>query len=103
MSWIVDSGASKHMTRHPTMFKTYKPMSEKDKVQTDDGSLYPIAVVGDIKCTSEFQLLSVLHVPNFTNNLLSISQLVDDLNCVVSFSYSCCVAGAEHRKGNWCW
>jgi hypothetical protein len=27
MSWIVDSGASKHMTPHPTMFKTYKPMS----------------------------------------------------------------------------
>jgi transposase InsO family protein len=27
-----------------------------------------------------------LHVPNFINNLLSVSQLVDDLNCVVSLS-----------------
>jgi hypothetical protein len=52
MSWIVDFGASKHMTPHPIMFKTYKPMSGKDKVQTVDGSLCPIAGVGDITCTS---------------------------------------------------
>jgi GAG-pre-integrase domain len=38
----------------------------------------------DVICNSELQLSSVLHVPNFTNNLLSVSQLVDDLNCVVS-------------------
>jgi hypothetical protein len=73
MSWIVDSGASKYMTPHPTMFKTYKPMSGKDKVQTADGSLCPIAGVGDITCTLELQLSSVLHVPNFINNLLSVS------------------------------
>jgi hypothetical protein len=84
MSWIVDSGASKHTTPHSTMFKTYKLMSGKDKVQTADGSLCPIAGVGDIICTPELQLSLVLHVPNFTNNLLSVSQLVDDLNCMVS-------------------
>jgi hypothetical protein len=83
-SWIVNSGASKHTTPYPIMFKTFKPMSGKDKVQTADGSLCPIAGVGNITCTSELQLSSVLHVPNFTNNLLSVSQLVDDLNCVVS-------------------
>jgi hypothetical protein len=80
MSWIVDSGTSKHMTPYPIMFKTYKPMFNKVKVQTADGSL------GDITCTPELQLSSVMHVPNFTNNLLSVSQLVYDLNCVVSLS-----------------
>jgi hypothetical protein len=68
------------------MFKTYKSMSGKDKVQTVDGSLCLIAGVGDIACTPELQLSSVLHVPNFTNNLLSVNQLVDDLNCVVPLS-----------------
>ena len=85
-TWIVDSGASKHMTPDPTMFKTYKPMSGREKVQTADGSLCSIAGVGDVTCTPDLQLSSVLHVPNFTNNLLSVSQLVDDLNCVVSLS-----------------
>jgi hypothetical protein len=31
-SWIVDSGASKHMTPYLMMFKTYKPLSGRDKV-----------------------------------------------------------------------
>jgi hypothetical protein len=74
------------MTPYPMMFKTDKPLSGRDKVQTADGSLCSIAGVRDVTCTSELQLSSVLHVPNFTNNLLSISQLVDDLNCVVSLS-----------------
>jgi hypothetical protein len=85
-SWIVDSEAFKHMTPDFTLFKTYKPMSGRDKVQTTDSSLCPIARVGDITCTSNLHLSSVFHVPNFNNNLLSISQLVDDLNCVVSIS-----------------
>jgi hypothetical protein len=85
-SWIVDSGASKHMTLDSTLFKTYKPMSGRDKVQTTNGSLCPIAGVGDITCTSDLHLSSVFHVPKFINNLLSVSQLVDDLNCVVSLS-----------------
>jgi GAG-pre-integrase domain len=84
--WIVDSGASKHMTPYPMMFKTYKPLSGRDKVQTADGSLCSIGGVRDVTCISELQLSSILNVPNFTNNLLSISQLVDDLNCVVSLS-----------------
>jgi hypothetical protein len=85
-SWIIDSGASKHMTPYPIMFKTYKPMPGRDKVQTVNDSLCSIARVEDVTCTSELKLSSILHVPNFINNLLSISQLVDDLNYVVSLS-----------------
>jgi hypothetical protein len=91
-AWIVDSGASKHMTPDFTLFKTYKPKSGRDKVQTINGSLCPIARVGDITCTSDLHLSSVFHVSNFTNNVLSVSQLVDDLNCIFFVSYSCCIA-----------
>jgi hypothetical protein len=85
-SWIVDSGASKHMTPDSILFKIYKPMSGRDKVQTTDGSLCLIVRVGDITCTSDLHLSSVFHVPNFTNNLLSVNQLIYVLNCVIFFS-----------------
>jgi hypothetical protein len=49
-------------------------------VQIADGLLCPIAGVEDVTCIYELQLSSVLHVPNLTNNLLSVNQLVDDLN-----------------------
>jgi hypothetical protein len=57
-SWIIDSGTSKHMTPDSILFKTYKPMSGRDKVQTADGSLCLIAEVGDITYTSYLHLLS---------------------------------------------
>jgi GAG-pre-integrase domain/Integrase core domain len=76
------------MTLDSTVFKSYKPLSGKEKVQTTDGTFCSIAGIGNITCTPNIQLSSVLHVPNFTNNLMFVSQLVDDLNCIVSLSPS---------------
>jgi GAG-pre-integrase domain len=76
------------MTPDSTLFKSYKPLSGKEKVQTADGTFCSIAEIGNVTCTPNIQLSSVLHVPNFTNNLISVSQLVDDLNCIISLSPS---------------
>jgi hypothetical protein len=50
--------------------------------------LLDIAGVKNVTCTPNIQLPLVLHVSNFTNNLVPIRQLVDDLNCIVSLSPS---------------
>lgn len=42
-SWIIDSGATKHMTGSSKIFTTYTPCSGKDKVLKADGSLSPIS------------------------------------------------------------
>jgi transposase InsO family protein len=76
------------MIPDPTVFKSYKSLSGKEKVQIADGTFCSIAGIGNITCTPNIQLFSVLHVSNFTNNLMSVSQLVDDLNCIVSLSPS---------------
>jgi hypothetical protein len=39
--WIIDTGATNHMSGSPKEFKTYLPCSEKDKVRIADGSLSP--------------------------------------------------------------
>jgi hypothetical protein len=85
-SWIIDSEASKHMTPESILFKIYKPMSNRDKVQIAYGSPYTITGVEDIICISDLHLSSVFHVSNFTNNLLSVSQLIDDLQCIIYLS-----------------
>lgn len=38
----------------------------------------------------EYKLKNVLHAPDFRFNLLSVSKLTKDLNCVVSFSPNLC-------------
>lgn len=90
-SWIIDSGASHHMTSMSSLFFTYKISSGRDKVHIADGSYSSIAGHSDISATSSLLLSSALHVPNFTLNLFSISQITKSLNCSVIFFPSHCV------------
>ena len=56
-----------------------------------DGSNSKVAGTGSIQLTSELLLTSVLHVPDLDCNLLSISKLTKDLNCVTKFYSNMCV------------
>jgi hypothetical protein len=87
------------MTPNSTVFKSYKPLSGKEKVQTADGTFFSIAGLGNVICSPNIHLSSVLHVPNFINNLMSVSQLVNDLTCIVSLSPSHVVV-QELKTGN---
>lgn len=67
------------------------PCSGKQKVKIADGSYSAIARKRTIKISKKLYLQSVLHVPNFSVNLLSVSKLSTDLNCVAVLSFSNCV------------
>ena len=73
-SWIIDSGASDHMTSARKNFFTYSPCSGHDKVRIADGSLSPIIGKGSVKCTPSITLPFALHIPHFSYNLLSATQ-----------------------------
>lgn len=78
------------MTRMSSLFKSYRISFGKDKVRIANGTYSSIAGHGDI-VANPLLLSSVLHVPNFTLNLLSISYLNKSLNCCVTFFPSHCV------------
>jgi len=42
-SWVIDSGASDHMTSMSPLFPSYNPCSSRDKVRIADGSLSPVS------------------------------------------------------------
>eukprot|EP00261_Vitis_vinifera_P039416 XP_019080659.1 PREDICTED: uncharacterized protein LOC104881375 isoform X1 [Vitis vinifera] len=89
--WIIDSGASDHMTNSSNMFGSYLPCPGNKKVRIADGNFSPIAGKGLIKISEGIDLKSVLHVPKLTCNLLSISKLSRDSNCCVIFYESHCI------------
>jgi hypothetical protein len=49
--WIIDSGATNHMTGASNLFTSYTPCSGKDKVRVADGSMAPITGRGSVQCT----------------------------------------------------
>ncbi|GMP43536.1 hypothetical protein CsSME_00012859 [Camellia sinensis var. sinensis] len=85
LPWIIDSSASDHMSGSSDIFSAYKPFSDQDKVKIADGTVSSIFGKGLVHVTPTIPLFSVLHVPNFSVNLLSLSCLTQDLNCSVTF------------------
>jgi len=64
IEWVIDSGASKHVTGISSSFKTYTPHSYSETIQIADGTTHPIHGVGSIECTPSLCLSYVLHVPS---------------------------------------
>jgi transposase InsO family protein len=99
-SWILDSGASRHVTGMSGEFTSYKPYSfaHKETIQTADGTSCQVKGEGIVQCTPSITLSSVLYVHSFPVNLISISSLVDNMDCRVSLDRENCLI-QERRTG----
>ena len=71
-------------------FSSYSPCAINKKVKLVNGLLSAIARIGTIKLTSLITLHDVLHVPNLSCNLLSISKFTYDHQCQANFYCSYC-------------
>ena len=90
-TWIIDLGASDHMTSCSSFFYSYKPCAGNNKIRIADGSLSAIAGIGDVKLSNNLTLFNVLHVPKLSCNLISVSKLTATLNCTANFFSSYCL------------
>ena len=66
-------------------FKAYSPYTHSESIQIADGTSRQIHGVGSIECTPSLNLSSVLHVPSFPVNLISISSIIDQFKCTLTF------------------
>jgi hypothetical protein len=89
--WLIDSGASRHMSGSYENFVDYNPDLKRQSVKLADGSSQTVLGSGTIMCGSNMPLLSVLHVPSFPINLLSISCITKELNCAAVFFPTWCL------------
>uniref|UniRef100_A0A803LHF5 GAG-pre-integrase domain-containing protein n=1 Tax=Chenopodium quinoa TaxID=63459 RepID=A0A803LHF5_CHEQI len=79
--WIIDSGASDHMTTD--LHKLVDPvrMCGNTKINLPNGDTTTISHVGSLKLKSGLTLKNVLCVPEFKHNLLSVNKLVAQDGC----------------------
>ena len=78
-TWLVDSGASKHMTGFKEYLSTLIERESSQKVKLGDDYQYPIKGVREASYKLEsgalLKMKDVLYVPGLKKNLLSISGL----------------------------
>lgn len=73
--WILDSGASNHMTPHIDKLTQIRSTISKPKVNLPNGDTITISHTGHILLANDLTLKNTLCVPSFKHNLLSIQRL----------------------------
>jgi hypothetical protein len=89
--WIIDSGASDHMTSSFSPLDNTQLLNQPCPISLPNGDIVSITHTGTLRISPAISLPNVLYVPSFKFNLLSISKITSTLNCVAIFFSDFCV------------
>ena len=103
--WIIDSGASWHMTFESSILHAYKDLDTPEPVGLGNGRMVSAIGVGKVKVTKQPHngesvvcwMTNVLYVSKLTNNLFSIHAATCKGN-TVSFQHKDCCIRNKNRK-----
>jgi gag-polypeptide of LTR copia-type len=89
-AWIIDSGATDHMTYSKTDLIS-KSEPRQTEIVNANGEVYPVTGAGDVKVSSTINLSNTLLVPSRSTKLLSVGQICEELNCAVLMYLRFCI------------
>lgn len=106
--WLINTGATHHVCCSASQLQSLTNLTNAF-ITLPNSQKVLISSIGTIQVTPTLTLHSVLHVPSFSYNLLSISSLTSSSNCLVSFTHAHCLIqdaskgiqiGMSRRVGN---
>jgi hypothetical protein len=95
-SWIVDTGVTHHTCHNLHWFTDYreiKPIS----VTLPNKTIVEACHRGNVKLSDTLHIHDVLYLPDFAVNLISVSKLCKEQDCIVNFETNQCVI--QEKKG----
>jgi hypothetical protein len=106
--WIVDTGATHHTCFDMKWFRNCTKI-EPISVNLPNGNTTEANCRGQIRLTQELSIDNVLYLPQFAVNLISVSKLIKEHNCILQFEADKCtiqerntlrkIGLAEERNG----
>jgi hypothetical protein len=96
-SWILDSGASHHICNSLQWFLSYKETAPI-KIKLPNGNFVLAKHTGIVQFSPGFIVTDVLFIPNFSINLLSVSQLCNSTKYSVQFNHFKCFIHDQATK-----
>ncbi|KAJ4774690.1 Gag/pol [Rhynchospora pubera] len=92
--WFLDSGATHHVTSDINNLSSFEPYEGPDQLHIGDGKGLTITHIGSATvCLGVHSIIltNVLLVPDFTKNLISLSQILADNNLTIDFHSCFCI------------
>ena len=89
--WVIDSSATDQMTSTSGLLSDLEHSSSLPNVTLADSSATIISSLGTVNLSPNLSLSSILYIPDFLFNLLSISKLTKHLNCAAIFLSTHCI------------
>ncbi|KAL9231947.1 hypothetical protein vseg_007105 [Gypsophila vaccaria] len=91
LDWIVDSGATDHMSAHKDLFLNLRSLPKPILVGLPDGSTKRVTQIGEISLHPQILLHEVLYIPDFKHNLLSVGRLLSANCLLIHFDMDKCI------------
>nr|GEW70503.1 hypothetical protein [Tanacetum cinerariifolium] len=85
IDWIVDTGASDHMSPYLHLFQSIRILKKPIRIKLPDGTSKWVDKVGHIQINSSLILHNVFYVPEFKVNLLSVGKLLKTQSLIAIF------------------
>ncbi|XP_074306418.1 uncharacterized protein LOC141641662 [Silene latifolia] len=89
--WIVDTGASDHMTYDLDILTNVVTLKVPIKIGLPDGSVKLVHKICTVNLTDKIRLFNVFYIPDFKQNLMSVSKLIDHNALSVVFNSAACL------------
>jgi len=89
-TWIIGTGASNHMTGNLNHMHEIRDI-QSCPVELPNGQHMTAIKEGSVMLDGVLKLTNVLYVPKLNCNLIFVSQMMDELKCVVQFTNKLCV------------
>ncbi|XP_050896338.1 uncharacterized protein LOC127103092 [Lathyrus oleraceus] len=97
ISWVIDTGASNHVTGNFSCLTNVKNIANTP-VGLSDGKDATTIKEGSVILDGGLRLNNVLFMPQLNCNLISITQLIDDSDCIVQVTNALCVIQAQTTR-----
>ncbi|VFQ88089.1 unnamed protein product [Cuscuta campestris] len=91
VDWIIDTGASDHMTPFENILCDVHNLPNPITVTLPDGTHKTVTKAGKVKLSLDLVLMDVLYMPDFQFSLISVSKVIDTQRVSVVFLPDKCV------------
>ncbi len=105
VAWLIDSGASIHMTKNMELLSDYQELEKSENVRLGDGRTVDAIGIGNVHIEMLFKvsepkksvMYKVLYVPQLSCNLFSVRAAASKGNFIRFGRYYCWIRGQDQK------